>query len=46
MITIRKTDDKWAISLGYLWELENEEKESKEFFKNMEEITDYLTNLY
>jgi hypothetical protein len=46
MITIRKTDDKWAISFGYFWELVNEEKESKEFFKNMEEIAEYLTNLY
>ena len=46
MITIKKTEDKWAIHFGYLWELENEEKESKAFFKSMEEITDYLTNNY
>jgi hypothetical protein len=45
MILIKQTQDKWALHFGFLWEVEDEIAEQKNFFHTYAEAIDYLSTL-
>lgn len=45
MVTIRTTDEPWALYGGYNWEVVDEYSETKNFFHTWEEAIDYLATL-
>ena len=45
MISIKQTQDKWAIHFGFLWEIEDEYSETKNFFPTWDDAISYLSTL-
>ena len=43
MVTIKVTDDPWAIYGGFKWEVENHYSETITFFHTWDEAIDYLS---